>query len=305
MASKIKTNKKPGRSGKIALRVFFALLLLMVITACIGFVNASLLRIRRAEVVLPDLPRSFDGKTLLFASDIDILGINSPVRAGALFAQLQSLRPDILVLGGDYNSTSLLDKLNRSEFSSDNTTSVLNSRSDFFHCISAFQAPLGKYGIVNTEDIQWQNLREAMEENGVRPLINEMIDIHSNGETLRLAGICGKISSLNDVGSGFSHDDCVLVFAEGPDVLPVLLTSEAADSGPWADMVLCGHTHGGQIRILGKSILFLSDAEKRFLSGWNTQSGIPILTSEGVGCETINLRLGSEPEVWLITLRAL
>lgn len=305
MASKIKTNKKPGRSGKIALRVFAALLLLMVITACIGLVNASLLRIRRAEVVLPDLPRSFDGKTLLFASDIDIFGINSPVRAGALFAQLQSLRPDMLVLGGDYNSTSLLDKLNRSEFSSENTTSVLNSRSDFFHYIGAFQAPLGKYGIVNTEDIQWQNLREVMEENGVRPLINETIAIHSNGETLRLAGICGKISSLNDVGSVFSHNDCVLVFAEGPDVLPVLLTSEAADNEPWADMVCCGHTHGGQIRFFGKSILSLSDAEKRFLSGWNTQSGIPILISEGVGCETINLRLGSEPEVWLITLRAL
>ena len=303
MTSKIKTNKKPGKSGKIALCIFVALLLLMAITACVGLINASLLRIRRAEVVLPDLPQSFDGKTLLFASDIDIFGINTPARAGALFTQLQSLRPDILILGGDYNSVSLLDRLNRSENGSDNTTSILNSRSDFFHYISAFQAPLGKFGIANTEDVQWQNLREVMEINGVRPLINEMVDIHLNGETLRLAGLCGKLSSLNDAGSAFSHNDCVLVFVEGPDVLPVLLTSEAADSGPWADMVCCGHTHGGQIRILGKSILSLSDAENRFLSGWNTQSGIPILTSEGVGCESINLRLGTEPEVWLITLK--
>lgn len=305
MASKIKTNKRPGKSGKIALCIFVALLLLMAITACVGLINASLLRIRRAEIVLPDLPQSFDGKTLLFASDIDIFGINTPARAGTLFTQLQSLRPDILVLGGDYNSISFLEKLNQSEDSSDNTASVLSLRSDFFHYISDFQAPLGKYGIANTEDVQWQNLREVMEKNGVKPLINEKIDIHLNGETLWLTGICGKISSLNDSGQAFSHNDCVLAFAEGPDVLPVLLTSEAADSGPWADMILCGHTHGGQIRILGKSILSLSDAEKRFLSGWNTQSGIPILTSEGVGCESINLRLGTEPEVWLITLKSM
>jgi len=304
MATKIKTNKKPERGKKIVLGLFATLLLIVFITACIGTVNASLLRIRRAEVVLPDLPQNFDGKTLLYASDIDILGINTPNRLGTLFNQLQSLHPDLLVLGGDYNSTSLLDKLNQSENSNDNTTHLLKSRSDFFHYISNFQAPLGKYGIANTDDVQWQNLCEEMEASDIKPLINEKIGIHSNGETLWLVGICGKISSLNDAGQSFSHKECVLVFAEGPDVLPILLTSEAADSGSWADVVLCGHTHGGQIRLLGKSILSLSNAEKRFLSGWNTQSGIPILTSEGVGCEWINIRLGTEPEVWLITLRA-
>ena len=303
MATKIKKNQKPEKGGKIALGVFIALLLIIFITAFIGIVNASLLRIHRAEVILTDLPRSFDGKTLLYASDIDLCGINTPARSGMLFNHLQSLHPDLLVLGGDYNSTSLLDKLNRSENSSDDTTQLLKSRSDFFHYLSAFQAPLGKYGIANTEDVQWQSLREVMKENGIRPLINEKIVIHSNGDSLWLTGLCGKISSLNDLGHAFSHNDCVLVFAEGPDVLPVLLTSEAADSGSWADLVLCGHTHGGQIRLFGKSILSLSNTEKRFLSGWNTQSGIPILTSEGVGCEGINLRLGTEPEVWLITLR--
>lgn len=304
MSTKIKKNKKPGIGGKIALVTFAALLLIISITAFIGMVNASLLRIRRAEVVLPDLPQSFDGTTLLYASDIDLFGINTPARSGILFNQLQSLHPDVLVLGGDYNSTSLLDKLNRSESNGDNTSLLMKSRSDFFHYVNVFRAPLGKFGIANTEDVQWHNLRESMEENGIRPLINEKIVIRSNGDTLWLAGLCGKIASLNDLGNAFSHKDCVLVFAEGPDVLPALLTSEAADSGSWADLILCGHTHGGQIRLFGKSILSLSNAEKRFLSGWNIQSGIPILTSEGVGCEGINLRLGSEPEVWLITLRA-
>ena len=303
MATRKKSNKKPGRGGRIALKVFSALLLALAVMAGIGLVNASLLRIRRAEVMVPDLPRGFDGKTLLYVSDIDLCGLNTPARAGAVFDQLQSLQPDILVLGGDYNSTSLLDKLNQSDNSPVDESETIESRLDFFQYIGAFQAPMGKYAIAATEDVQWSNLREVMTQNGVQSLDNRKIELHSEGDTLWLVGVSGKVSSLNDAGRAFSRGDCVVVIAEGPDLLPVLMTSEASDSGFWADMILCGHTHGGQIRLFGRSVLSLTDAEQRFISGWNTQSGIPILTSEGMGCEGLNLRLGTEPQVWLITLK--
>ena len=113
MATRKKTNKKPGKGGKIVLGIFVALLLGLALFAGLGIANASLIRIRRADVILRDLPPAFDGTTLLYASDIDLCGINTPSRSGMLFNQLQSLRPDILVLGGDFNSTSLLDRLNR------------------------------------------------------------------------------------------------------------------------------------------------------------------------------------------------
>lgn len=303
MATRKKINKKPGRGGRIALRIFVALLLTLAIMAGIGFVNASLLRIRRAEVVIPDLPRNFDGKTLLYVSDIDLCGLNTPARAGAVFEQLQSLRPDILVLGGDYNSISLLDKLNQPDNHSIDESKLIEARMDFFYYIGRFQAPMGKYAIASTEDIQSSNLQTVMAQNGVQSIDNSRIDIHAGGDTLWLVGVSGKDSNINDVGRAFTRNDCVVVITEGPDLLPVLLTSEASDSGLWSDMILCGHTHGGQIRLFGHSILSLSDAEQRFISGWNTQSGIPILTSEGMGCEGLNLRLDTEPQVWLITLK--
>lgn len=303
MATRKKTNKKPGRGGRIAIGIFVALLLAMIITVGIGMVNANLLRIRKAEVVIPNLPERFDGMTLLYASDIDLCGLNTPIRAGDVFNQLQSLHPDALILGGDYNSTSLLDKLNRPDGSVDDEAKILSTRSSFFHYIGTFQAPLGKYAIASTEDTQWQNLRQLMEENGVKPLINEKVDLRIGDDTLWLVGISGKVSSLNSAGDAFHRNDCVIVIAEGPDVLPMLLTSEASDSGSWVDLVLCGHTHGGQIRLFGRNVHILSEAEQRFRSGWNTQSGTPILTTEGLGCEGINIRIGTAPEVWLITLK--
>ena len=303
MATRKKTNKKPGKGGKIALGLFAAMALFLLVALGIGLVSANLLHIRRAEVVIDDLPRGFDGTTLLYVSDIDLCGLNNPDRAGAVFNQLQSLYPDLLILGGDYNSTALLDRLNQPANRTGDEPAKLESRSRFFYYIGAFQAPLGKYAIAATEDVQWQNLREVMAENGIHPLINGKVELHASGDTLWLTGISGKVSSLNDAGSVFTRDDCVLAIAEGPDVLPLLLTSEAADSGPWADLILCGRTHGGQIRLFGHSVLSLSEVEQRFLSGWNTQSGIPILTTEGLGCEGLNLRLGSTPEVWYITLK--
>ena len=137
----------------------------------------------------------------------------------------------------------------------------------------------------------------------MRPLFNDRTAIRSGGDALWLAGICEESASLNSAGNTFLKGDCVLVAAYSPTVLPVLLTSEASDGGQWADLALCGHTHGGQIRLFGRSVLPLDSREQRFLSGWNVDTGLPVLVTQGVGCEAVNLRLGSAPEVWLITLR--
>ena len=209
MATRKKTNKKPGKGNRIAMSLLAALLLALVIVAGFGMVNANLLRIRKAEVVIPNLPEHFDGTTLLFASDIDLCGLNTPDHAGEVFNQLQSLHPDALILGGDYNSTSLLDKLNRPEGNNDDEAKKLVARSNFFHYINAFQAPLGKYAIASTEDTQWQNLRQVMEENGVKPLINEKYGLHIGDDTLWLVGISGKVSRLDSVATAFSKDDCI------------------------------------------------------------------------------------------------
>ena len=71
MATKRKNNKKPGKAAKITLRVFAALLLVLAALAGIGVLNANVVRIRRAEVLLADLPEAFDGVSMLYASDIE------------------------------------------------------------------------------------------------------------------------------------------------------------------------------------------------------------------------------------------
>ena len=303
MAKRRRKNRKTGRGGRAALAVFTALLLALAALVGGAALNASVVRVRRAEVQLRDLPAAFDGKTVLFASDIDLCGLNTAKKSGALFEKLRSLKPDMLILGGDYASPSLLEILNRPEQGGQDTRRKI-AVMDFFQYIRDFDAPLGKFGVAAPEDADPEALKEWMEAAGVVPLFNERAAVTLGGQTLWIVGVSAESARLNAAGSAFERSDCVIVAAYSPVVLPVLATSEAGDGGRWADLALTGHTHGGQVRLFGRDLLSLNRQEQHYRSGWTMENGLPILTTTGVGCEGLNLRVGTAPEVWLITLRS-
>ena len=303
MAVRRKKNPRRSRRGRMGLRLFAGILLALLLVVGGAMLNAGVVRVRRAELELRDLPPAFDGKTLLFASDIDLCGLNTAEKSGMLFEQLQSLKPDILLLGGDYNSASWLSLLNRGEARQQSDAQGLRQRADFFRYISGFDAPLGKFAIAAPEDADQAALAQQMVEAGVRPLFNDRAAITLGGDTLWIIGVSAETANLNAAGNAFSRDDCVIVTAYSPTVLPVLVTSEAHDGGRWADLALTGHTHGGQARLFGRTALQLNRQEQHYLSGWTMENMLPILTTTGVGCEGVNLRVGTAPEVWLITLR--
>ena len=302
MARRRKKNRKMGRGGRFALGAFLALLLALTLFIGGAALNASVVRVRRAEVELRDLPPAFDGKTILYASDIDLCGLNTAKKSGALFAKLQSLKPDMLILGGDYASPSLLEILNRPDAQGRDTKRRI-AVLDFFRSIKDFDAPLGKFGVAAPEDADQDALREWMEAADVVPLFNNRASVTLGGQTLWIVGVSAETTNLNSAGNAFERGDCVIVAAYSPVVLPVLVTSEASDGGRWADLALTGHTHGGQVRLFGRDLLSLNRQEQHYRSGWTMENGLPILTTTGVGCEGLNLRVGTAPEVWMITLR--
>lgn len=301
MSKSIKKNKKLTRTGRAVLLGLAAVLALMALLVVYAALNANALHVRRARVTLPDLPSAFEGRTLLYASDIDLCGLNTPEKSAALFAELQSLKPDILVLGGDYTSVSLFAALNTKD-PGDATQKQLAARSRFFEAIGGFSAPLGRFVVASPEDPDIDGLEALVQSIGFTPLFNRRESLAINGETLWLCGIVSEDADINGGAKSFQRGDCVIALCADPAPLPRMLTSEARDSGNWFDLALCGGTHGGQINLLGRSALRLSREARQYLSGWRIENGVPILTTSGVGCEGANLRLGTSPEVWFITL---
>ena len=233
----MKSVKKKGRQRRrVALWVFLALLILLIGLLGYGAINASTLYVRRAEVYVPDLPSSFEGLKLLYVSDIDICGINTAERAAEAINRLQELKPDVLIFGGDYTSSSLLQLLNRTQDAEDSrdTSSVCE---EFFSAIREFPAPLGRIAIVSPED-DAAALEPVMRESGFQPLINASIGLSNGSDRLWFVGICDDHPSTIAGMNHFQKNDCVVCVTYGPSCFPQMMTLEASDSGPWVDLAL-------------------------------------------------------------------
>ncbi len=297
MAPKKKTTpKKPPRRQRWKL----ALSVVGVLALGVGalHVNASVVHVRYANVNLEDLPTEFDGTRILFASDIDLCGLNTAQDAGRLFQKLQALHPDLLLLGGDYASPSLIERLNGRTGQDEAAT-----RQAFFDSIANFHAPLGKFAVSGDNDGPGDALKIAMMASGASLIDGGLQIIEKDGARIGIAGIGEDTQNVSALAGHVGTKQCVIALMHRPSKIVDVRIAESKDGGPWVDLALAGHTHGGQIRIGDRSLLTLDETEKRSISGWSTDGG-PMLVTSGVGCESVNLRLGSQAEVWLITLHS-
>ena len=301
MARSKKTAPRKKARGRRWGAWVFAFLALVVCAAVLAMhISASVVHVQYAQVYLQDLPAAFEGTKLLFVSDIHLMGVNTPQRAKKLMESLAQLQPDLLLLGGDYTSQSLLEM-----HEEDARSAQASRRREFFEAIAAFPAPMGKYAVAGNHDVSIPGLREDLAAGNITLLQNEAIRVLSGNDALTIAGLddfsLGE-RNVQGMGSMVASGDCVIVLSHSPDAFPAIIASEAADGGKWADLVLSGHTHGGQFRLLGWSPRIPSTYGEKYLSGWVEENGHSMLVSNGVGCSAVNLRWGALAQAHLITL---
>ena len=149
-------------------------------------------------------------------------------------------------------------------------------------------------------------LKEAMSDGGVMLLDDGCATIGKDGAQLVLAGlsdISEKHTPYSEIGGYFDGSECVIALTHNPSGYIGVRVAEARSGGAWADLVLAGHTLGGQIKAFGRTIYTLPEAEARCRGGWYYAGDLPMLVSQGVGCSGVQLRLGTTSEVWMLTLR--
>lgn len=299
----MKKQKKPSRlTGWIIGGLFLLIAAAALALLGVGYINSRLVHVERTTVYIEDLPPSFDGKTLLFVSDIDMVGLSGPGAASGLMRKLERLGPDMLVLGGDYAGGSLFSKLNDTV----SQTELEQKRLEFFGSLSEFQAPLGKYAVAGEQEAGAMDLRAELARGNVTLLADSAAKVGYGGESITLVGLDGATGAGVNFGGmarSFSSDECVIVITHDPANISGVITAEAADTGQWCDMALSGHTHGGQAVLGGRSLVTVSSQSERYPPGWSKESGVFILVSPGVGCDTVNLRLNAPARAHLITLK--
>jgi len=144
-----------------------------------------------------------------------------------------------------------------------------------------------------TADSAFADTVEAeLEKNGVTVLRNEYVTLDINGTPLRIVGV-------DDGWAGMADPPMV---PGNSDAFTVYMIHEPECRADWdADIILAGHTHGGQVMLPG--IKDLNDRGIIELSGLFQKGGAPVYISRGVGTSNLrtDLRFNAPPEIVLIS----
>ena len=247
------------------------------------------LTVSEATVQLNGLAAGFEGTKLLLITDIHVGPFLKPETLEHAFARLLSLRPDLVLLGGDLVSARL------EEFS------------PFASAFRLLKAPLGVFAVLGNHEHyagEPERLRRLLEETGVRLLHNAAVSLERGGGTLILAGVDDLHSGDPDLEGALAEAKALAQSGSRP---PVILLSHNPDlffeaAGRGVSLVLSGHTHGGQVRIPGLPVL-VRMSRYRLDEGRYTADGAELVVSRGLGATGLPLRWNCPPEAVLLELR--
>ena len=275
---------------KIKRLLFVAALLALVLLAIWG--NTAL-EVNTYEISHRDIPAAFDGFRIAQVSDLHNaqMGKNN----GRLLKKLTECQPDIIAITGDMIDSRRTDVETALAFAEE-----AMKIAPCYYVAGNHEARLTEY----------DSFRRSLIALGVVVLDDEKIALERGGEEIFLAGVCDTDFPTEIV---FSDPQAVMQYKlsslTGEGSFTVLLSHRPeyfdiyAESG--ADLVLCGHAHGGQIRLPYLGGLFAPDQGffPEYDAGLYTQEDCNMLVSRGIGNSVFPVRINNPPEVILAELR--
>ena len=263
----------------------FTKILLVFILACFldALIEPYLLEDKITITKDSDVPDNFVGKKIIFASDFHLDGFSSQSRVADVVARINEEEPDIIILGGDY------------------VTDEKKYLAPCFAELANLKAPLGVYGVTGNHDsvADYRLTVKYMKTAGIIPLENKAQWIEIDGQKIKLGGVktsYGEISDAEPTTNDTQEDDFVILVSHNPDFAEELHTDRI-------DLMLCGHTHGGQVTLFGSWAPYIpSDYGQKYLTGMVETNGIPVLVSNGVGTSALPIRFFAKPQINVIML---
>ncbi len=243
----------------------------------ISFFHMGRVRLSKLTVSAPEFMR---GLRAVFVSDVHLRRSEPEARLDALMEQIRQAEPHILLLGGDYGEG-------------------VDQQERFFRALAATPLPLlGRWGVLGNNDREFfqepGKLRAIMAEAGARLLINEWEALPlEGGGTLAIGGTDEKRHGTIRENRLFAG--CA------PGAYRVMLSHYPFWPRVRADLILSGHTHGGQLNFLGLNP-FTVGFEERYpiIKDSAEKDGATLLVSRGIGYSRLPLRVGAYPEIHLI-----
>jgi predicted MPP superfamily phosphohydrolase len=242
-------------------------------------------------IAITNLPTSFHGFRIVQLSDIHLDEYTEPFFLERIVHRVNALTPDLVLLTGD--------------FITHGSISFIAGRHAIRRCaeiLSTLTAPQ-RFACLGNHDVSYDApaVIDALNANKTPVLVNQYVPIERNRDRL---WICGLDDPAN------SHPDLDLAVPPNPNGPVILMAHEPdyADSvieqarGPLIDLMLAGHSHGGQIRLPFLGPLVLPPMGEKYPEGHFRLKQMQLYVNRGIGTVGLPFRLNCPPEITVITL---
>ncbi len=257
-----------------------------------GEISRHEISVERISITLRQLPEAFRGFTIAQISDFHYAEYAEAFFIKRVVERVNALKPNMVALTGDF--------ITNGSWSAESTVRFAGECAEI---LSRLQSPL-RYAVLGNHDcavkLYKQAVIDALEAHGIPVLENRFVPLERGGARLWLAG----------TGDALYHDfgleqalpppaqrdgESVILLAHEPDVLPSVAMHNV-------DLMLSGHTHGGQVCFPFLPAMFLPDLGRNYIEGIYRLGPTQLYVNRGVGTVSLPFRFNCPPEISLITL---
>jgi predicted MPP superfamily phosphohydrolase len=265
-------------------------------TAGVAFYSNDIARheidVTHPTFFIKNLPPAFNGFRIAQISDLHLEEYTEDYFLRRVVDHVNDLAPDMVLVTGDFISRGPLTPL--VSFQAAGRCGELLSR---------LRCPI-RYGILGNHDaaVSSQAVRLHMEDNGLPMLVNQFARIERNGDHIFLAGLDDTEFGDPDIDATLppKPDAPVILLVHEPDFADDIAAHPRANE---VDLILSGHTHGGQVRLPLFGPIALPPNGKRYPEGHFQVGPSQLYVNRGIGTVGVPFRLNCPPEITLSTLR--
>ncbi|NLC56120.1 MAG: metallophosphoesterase [Armatimonadetes bacterium] len=253
----------------------------VLLAAYAGALEPRWLQVTRRDIALPCIPEALRGLTVAHLSDIHYGRLLAPRLLEALITRTNALQPDLIALTGDF------------------VDQYPHEVEPIARELGRLRARLGVWAVLGGHDITAgeRAFRRAFAANGIHLLRNEAAPVVAGATPLWVVGVRDNseyyLDRLDAALASVPEGARTILLAHSPDI-----AWEAAERK--IDLVLSGHTHGGQVCApFYGPIVTESRLGRRFARGLRRAGSTWIYTSRGVGMVRFGVRFLARPEIAL------
>jgi uncharacterized protein len=254
-----------------------------------GIYERHHLEIVSREIHLPRLPEAFRGFRIVQISDIHFEEYTEASFVQKVVRLTNALTPDLVALTGDYVSEGPLP----SKF-------AVGLAYECAVFLEKLECPL-KYAVLGNHDaiVSQAGVTNALVAHGFGVLANRSVEITRGSSRIWLAGVEDVLEQKPDLDLALRNprreSETAILLAHEPDYAETVRAHSV-------DLMLSGHTHGGQVRLPLIKPLYLPKLGTRYLEGLFQMGEMQLYVTRGIGTVGLPLRFRCPPELTLLTL---